>query len=796
MRAAAVLPASARAMTVSAGLPPELAGLDAEAVRERVESGRANAVASRPSRSLAQILRSNLFTRFNAILGGLLVVVAVVGPPQDGLFGVVLVVNAAIGIVQEVRAKRALDRLAVLSAPVAHIVRAGVTGDHPMADVVEDDVIELRPGDQVVADGIVLAGNGLQLDESLLSGEAAAVDKSPDDEVLSGSIVVSGSGFARVTRVGEAAYAQRLQLEAKQFAKVYSELQQGTNRILQLISWILVPAAAVLATSQLLRSHVASNEALRGTVAGVGAMVPEGLVLLTTIAFALGALRLAGRRVLVQSLPAIEGLARVDVVCVDKTGTLTMPGMTLERVVALDGAPEDPLGALAAADPAPNATMRAIAAACPPAPGWRPVAAVPFSSDRKWSATQFDGRGTWVLGAPDVLFGDQRDPALADALGAEGTAAGSRVLVLARSPADVDGVGVPAGLRAVGLVVLNERLRPDAAATVRYLLDQGVSLKVISGDDPETVKVVAERVGVPVVGEACDARALPEDPAGFAEAVQGANVFGRVRPGQKRDIVEALQSLGHVVAMTGDGVNDVPALKRADVGIAMGSGSQASRSVANIVLLDSAFAAVPPILAEGRRVIANIERVANLFVTKTVYATLLAVVVGILAVPYPFYPRQFTVVSSLTIGIPGFFLALAPGAPRAEGHFLRRIMRFAIPAGTGAAVATLAAYSIARWPQHASTPAAKMAATAALFAIAVLVLALLARPLDPWRLALVVTMAGLGVLATVVPLSRRIFAFSIPPLSLLVTVALVVVPVAVVLLVLLWRPSKAVRSRR
>lgn len=783
-------------MALSADTPIELSGLDAEQVRDRIATGRVNFTSSRPSRSLSQILRSNLFTRFNAILGGLLVVVVFVGPPQDGLFGVVLAVNAVIGVVQELRTKRALDHLAVLSAPTAHIMRSGATGDYHASEVVEDDLLELRPGDQVVVDCIVLWANGLQLDESLLSGEAASVDKAHGDEVLSGSIVVSGSGWARVTRVGNESFAQKLQLEAKQFATSYSELQQGTNRILRVISFALVPMGALLATSQLLRSDVSSSDALRGTVAGVGAMVPEGLVLLTTIAFALGALRLARRKVLVQSLPAIEGLARIDVVCIDKTGTLTMPGMTLDHVVALDDVAEEALGALGAADPAPNATMQAITAACPAAQGWIPVATVPFSSDRKWSATQFADRGTWVLGAPDVLFAKTRDRKLDDALLAEGVSAGRRILVLARSASPVDGFSLPRALSASGIIVLSERLRPDAAETVRYLLSQGVTVKVVSGDDPQTVASVAERVGVPLLGEPFDARQLPEDQTRLAELVEGTSVFGRVRPTQKRDIVQALRAHGHVVAMTGDGVNDVSALKRADVGIAMGSGSQASRSVANIVLLDSEFATVPSILAEGRRVVANIERVADLFVTKTVYAAVLALMVGVFAMPYPFYPRQLTVISSLTIGIPAFLLALARGAPRAQPHFVERIMRFALPAGLGAATATLVTYTIARGPQHAPATMAKTAAAASLFIVAILVLALLARPLRSWRLLLVLAMAGGGVLATAVPLSRRVFAFSIPPTRLLVVVLVVVLPVAGVLMALLAKPGRIIRVRK
>ncbi len=771
-------------------------GLNAAEVRARVDSGLVNTLPSHASRSIGEILRANVLTRFNAILGGLLVVVAVVGPVQDGLFGVVLVLNATIGVVQELRAKVALDRLAVLSAPVAHLLRDGSVADRPVGEVVVDDVLDLRPGDEVVADAVLVSSASIQVDESLLTGESLPVDKRAGDEVLSGSVVVSGTGRSRVVRVGADAYAQRLQLAAKRFAVASSQLQQGTNTILRVISWVIAPVAALLVTSQLVRSHVGWEQALRGSVAGVGAMVPEGLVLLTTLAFAIGALRLARRRVLVQSLPAIEGLARVDVVCLDKTGTLTMPGMTLERVVSLAGDAHDALGAIAAADVAPNATMAAIGRGCPSPPGWRPVASVPFSSARKWSAVEFEEQGSWILGAPDVLFDGARAGALPEAARVAGGGRRRRVLALARSCGPLAGTELPGDLVAAGLVELSERLRPEAGETVGYLLGQGVAVKVISGDDPETVAETARLAGVPVTGDPFDARRLPEEQAALAALVAGTSVFGRVHPEQKKVIVEALQALGHVVAMTGDGVNDVPALKQADVGIAMGTGSQASRAVANIVLLDSAFSAVPPILAEGRRVIANIERVANLFVTKTVYAALLALVVGVLAVPYPFYPRQLTVVSSLTIGIPGFVLALAPGAPRAKPDFLRRVLQFTAPAGAGVAVATLAVYTIARGPQHASTHASSMAAAVALFAVAIFVLAMLARPLRPLRLGLVLAMGGGGVVAMLVPISRRVFSFSVPPASLLATVVTVAAPVMVILLAALWRQSRPVHGSR
>jgi cation-transporting P-type ATPase E len=779
------------AMTISEAAET---GLTSDEVAQRVASGHVNASDRADSRSLIQILRANVFTRFNAILGSLLVVVVFVGPPQDGLFGVVLAVNTVIGVAQEVRAKRTLDHLAVLTAPTAHAVRDGRPVELEADAVVLDDVLELQPGDQIVVDGLVLSSEGLEIDESLLSGEAVPVVKRHDDEVRSGSFVVSGTGRIRAIRVGDEAFAQKVQGDARQFSLVRSELQQGTNQILRMVTWVMIPAGVLLVTSQVLRSGQSLDDALRASVAGVGAMVPEGLVLLTTLAFALGAIRMARQRVLVQELAALEGLARVDVLCIDKTGTLTEPGMSVRTIERLGNtAPEEALGALVGSDPSPNATIRALGALPVPA-DWLPEARIPFSSARKWSAVQFEGRGAWVIGAPDVVAADGRVPVHISTRIDTFAARGDRVLLVARSSAPLDGEALPDGLEPVALVVLEERIRPEARATIGYLLSQGVQIKVLSGDDPRTVASVAKRVGIPGSTDPVDARELPEDPVPLAQVIEASSIFGRVQPHQKEAVVSALQNSGHVVAMTGDDVNNVPALKQADLSLAMGSGSQATRAVGRIVLLDSSFAAVPGILGEGRRVIANIERVANLFVTKTVYAAILAVVVGISAIPFPFYPRHLTIVSTLTIGVPGFFLALASGSPRAHPGFVRRVLTFTVPAGMVAAAVTLVTYLMARGPAHATTAQARTAATLALVAIGLAVLVLVARPLNAARAVLVGCMAGSAVLIWVAPLTRRIFTLEWPPTAALWATAAIVL-VAVPVLLMLVRTGSYLEER-
>ncbi|MFP8903551.1 HAD-IC family P-type ATPase [Streptomyces atacamensis] len=757
-------------------------GLTAAEVAERTALGQVNDVPVRSSRSTADIVRANVFTRFNAIIGVLFAIILVVGPIQDGLFGFVILANTLIGIVQELRAKRTLDNLAVIGESRPTVRRDGTAVEVRTNEIVLGDLVELGPGDKVVVDGTVTESDGLEVDESLLTGEADPVHKRPGDAVMSGSFVVAGGGAFTTTRVGREAYAAQLAEEASRFTLVHSELRSGISQILKYITWMIVPAAIGLVLSQLLVEDHSVDEAIRRMVGGIVPMVPEGLVLLTSIAFAIGVIRLGRQQCLVQELPAIEGLARVDTVCLDKTGTLTEGGMDVAEVRPLDGA--DPalvrqvLAALGDSDPRPNASLRAIADAHPAAEaaGWTCAGALPFSSARKYSGATLTGPGgtgggttsTWLLGAPDVLL-PPGSPALAetDRLNEQGL----RVLLLARSSHALDDPALLAGPTATGpatgpateptaLVVLEQRLRPEAADTLRYFAEQDVSAKVISGDNAVSVGAVAAKLGLPGAQSTVDARTLPEDREELAAALEDGTVFGRVTPQQKRDMVGALQSRGHTVAMTGDGVNDVLALKDADIGVSMGSGSEATKAVAQIVLLNNSFATLPSVVAEGRRVIGNIERVANLFLTKTVYSVLLALLVIVSQVPYPFLPRHLTLLGGLTIGIPAFFLALAPNRERARPHFVRRVMRYAIPSGLIAATATFTVYLLARhhYTGADALEAETSAATLTLFLVALWVLAIIARPYTWWRIGLVLTMASAFVVVLVTPLLQDFFA--------------------------------------
>ncbi|MEU8521347.1 HAD-IC family P-type ATPase [Streptomyces sp. NBC_01216] len=745
-----------------------VAGLTSAEVAERVARGEVNDVPLRSSRSTADIVRGNVFTRFNAIIGVLWVIMLFVAPIQDGLFGFVIIANTGIGIIQELRAKKTLDGLALIGEARPTVRRDGVAIEVSTSGIVLGDLIEVGPGDKAVVDGEVAEADSLEIDESLLTGEADPVVKHRGDRVMSGSFVVAGGGAYTATRVGRDAYAVQLAEEASRFTLVHSELRSGISTILKYVTWMMIPTAIGLVISQLVVKENNFKDSVARTVGGIVPMIPEGLVLLTSVAFAIGVIRLGRKQCLVQELPAIEGLARVDVVCLDKTGTLTEGGMDVTELRPLGGADESyvrkVLGALGESDPRPNASLQAVIDAFPDGEDWRCTQALPFSSARKYSGGAFsegDGENSaWLLGAPDVLL-PAGDPALGeiDRLNEQGL----RVLLLARAARELDEPDVTRDARATALVVLEQRLRPEAAGTLAYFADQDVAAKVISGDNAVSVGAVAGKLGLPGAEHTVDARRLPTEREEMAQALDAHTVFGRVTPQQKRDMVGALQSHGHTVAMTGDGVNDVLALKDADIGVSMGSGSEATRAVAQIVLLDNSFATLPSVVAEGRRVIGNITRVATLFLTKTVYSVLLAILVVCSQVEYPFLPRHLTLLSTLTIGVPAFFLALAPNKERARPHFVKRVMRYAIPAGIVAAAATFTTYLLARhhYSGTDALDAETSAATLTLFLVSLWVLAIIARPYTWWRVVLVAAMGGAFLLVLVVPWLQHFFALKL-----------------------------------
>jgi cation-transporting P-type ATPase E len=650
----------------------------AEASRRLAARGRLPA--GRSSRSYASIVRANVFTVFNLILGIAGAATLAFGEWQDALFLGVLVANATIGTAQEVRAKRALDRLSALVAPHATVVRDGEASQVPVENVVVGDLVRVGPGDQVVADGSLQSADWLRLDESILTGESRPVARTAGDDVRSGSFVVEGVGEYLVSAVGVDSYAERLTGQARSFRHPRSPLERALNRLLFVLVAVLLPLGAILGYA-LWHRDVAAGTAVPTAVAAVVTLIPEGLILLASLTYAVAALRMARLGALAQQLNATESLASVDVVCLDKTGTLTQPRLRVVELVGPDSLAHE-LGVYAASAGVRNATLEAVAAAYPAVP--TPVEEeVPFSSRRRFGAQRLGGVG-YVLGAPEHFgLGELAVAA------ARGSVDGRRVLAFGTAAELDDPQPV-----ARGLVLLSEDLRPETRETVAWLQSEGVELKVLSGDRPETVASIAQDAGI--AGAAVDASQLPEDEEELRRLVLGTTVFGRIVPEEKRRVVEALRDAGRYVAMVGDGVNDVPALKAARLAIAPGSGTQMARAVADVVLVDSEFSAVPAMVAEGRKILRNVQRVAKLFVTKSAFAAFLVLSIGLTPIAYPLLPRHLTLAASLTIGIPGFFLALAPsrGGYSSTG-FLRELARFALPAGTAAGLGVLSSYLFA-----------------------------------------------------------------------------------------------------
>ena len=748
-------------------------GLSAAEVAERVARGAVNRVKDRTSRSVASIVRENVLTLFNAIIVGASVIVLLFGDLRDGIFGGVMIINAVIGIVSELRAKRTLDSLAIVDAPQASVLRDGTLSVIPARDVVLDDVIELALGDQVSVDGTVLSSAGLEIDESLLTGESRPVKKKEGDQLLAGTSVVAGSGRMVATAVGERVYAQGLSEQARAFTRTVSEIQVSINRVLQVVSVMLLPVVALTFYSQ---NRIAGGsggdwrEALVLSVASVIGMIPQGLVLLTSMNFAIGSATLARRGVLVQELPAVEVLARVDCLCLDKTGTLTTGGIRVREVDVVAGDADTVMSALAsAASDRTNATAEAI---------WAHVGenarsgaseriewSVPFSSARKWSAWG-TGRESWILGAPEFVIDEAvaTNAVLLERVRAI-AAQGSRVVALVRADEAVVDDELPARRAVAALVVLEEDLREDAAETLDYFRSQGVHVRVISGDNPTTVGALAAQAGLTAPdgspARLMDARDLPENltSEAFNDAIERHDVFGRVTPEQKRAMVGALQARDHCVAMTGDGVNDALALKDADLGIAMGNGTQATKAVAQIVLVDSKFSVLPGVLSEGRRIIANMERVSSLFLAKTTYAAVLVIVTALVGWRYPFLPRQFSYIDSLTIGIPAFFLALWPNPRRYVPGFLKRTLSLAMPTGVILATAALVAFGIVEGPPQARE---STAAILSLMLGAIWLLVITSRPLSLWKWVLLASVISATVGGVLLPPVRGFFSMVAP----------------------------------
>ncbi len=777
------------------------------------------------SRSYRSIVRANVLTVFNLILAVFGAVTLAFGDWRDALFLGVIVANTTIGIAQEVRAKRALDRLALLVAPRARAVRDGREREVAIGEVVVGDLVRVGPGDQIVADGAVVDAHELRIDESILTGESEAVERGPGELVRSGAFVAEGAGSYVVSAVGEQSFAARIVGEARSFRHPRSPLEQAVNRLLYGLVALMVALGGVLGYS-LYHRHVAVHEAVSTSVAGVVSLVPEGLIVLVSLTYAVACVRMARRGVLAQQLNAIESLASVDVICVDKTGTLTESALRVTGVEPVEGVEEEDIGAClgryAASATTRNGTLKALADAFTAVPE-QARSEVPFSSRRRWSALDL-GDATYYLGAPERFeLGTLSERARELAL------EGRRVLALATGPAALSTAGSsplstassigpsaansiqptadsappsaraseshlagdtraapareappsefpPSDLRPLGLVVLAERLRPNVRHTIAFLREQDVEVKVLSGDSPATVAAIARDVGIPV-GEVAEGADIPEEPERLREFALAASVVGRISPEGKRAIVAALNESGRYVAMLGDGVNDVPALKRARLAIAQGSGAQMARSIADLVLVDGDFDAIPALVREGRKALRNLQRVTKLYVTKSAFAAFLILTIGTTSEAYPLLPRHLSLAAALAIGIPTFFLALAPssGPWRPEG-FVRRVARFAVPAGTIVGVGTVTGYLFALHDLDYSVIQARTIATTVLVAVGLYLVLALEFTGSLRRSGIVgamcLALAGAYVVVLLVPGLRHFFQFAAPGGGMLVTAIL------------------------
>lgn len=776
-------------------------GLNRDQVDERRHGGWANAKVASPTKTREEIIRSHVLTYFNLIFLVLCVALVAVGEYKNATFFLIAVINTVIGIVQELRSKRTVDKLTVLASPRGKVIRSGEEMSVPVDHMVIDDILLLSAGDQIPADALVREGS-ITVNEAMISGEAEPVEKGPGAKLRSGAFVVSGACRAQLTAVGADSYAARLTLEAKKDAKTaQSEMMASLTRLITVIGVALIPVGGVLFWKQHFVLGLDIRRSVTATVAALIGMIPEGLYLLTSVALTLSVLRLAKKRVLAQDMNCVEALARVDVLCVDKTGTITESKMAVREVVPLDeeefplGEVNEALSALCGAMKADNDTGRALSEHFALPVSWTVSATVPFTSQTKYQAAVFEGHGTVVVGAPEFIMGshysDLRE------MVEPWSAKGYRVLLCARYDGAIDDKTPldPRRVRPMALVLLSNKIREEAPDTFAFFARQKVKIKVISGDNPLTVSEVARQAGVEDAEKWVDAATLQTDEA-IADAAGKYTVFGRVTPGQKRKLIKALQRQGHTVAMTGDGVNDVLALKDADCGIAMASGAEAACHAANLVLMDSDFSCLPQVVAEGRRVINNIQRSAALYLVKNIFSFLLALITLFVDMPYPLVPIQLSLISALTIGFPSFVLALEPNEERVRGRFMPNVLREAAPGGLTDLLIILGIQAFA-WAFSFPTAALSTLSALSMAFVGMLVLYQVSKPLDKKRWAL------WGACGAGLVLCVSLFKdfFSLTPLNLQERLVLFVFlalcwPVMKALLTLFFRSRRLLRKLR
>ena len=651
-------------------------GLTKEEVEERIKENKVNYDTSLPTKSIKTIVRENIFTLFNLINILLGVAVFCVGSYKNLLFLIVIFCNTAISIIQEINSKKAVDKLSILAQAKVNCIRDGEKQEIGINSIVLDDLLMLETGNQIVADSIILEGE-VEVNESFITGESDVIYKRKGDTLLSGSFVVSGKCKAEVIHIGDENYTSKISSGAKYVKKVNSEIMKSLNGIIKIVSIAIVPIGILLFFNQLGLTENSFKNAVVNTVAAIIGMIPEGLVLLTSTVLAVSVIRLSKRKVLVQELYCIETLARVDTLCLDKTGTITEGRMEVNDIIEITKSKEELeeiLSEIASASDYNNSTIEAIRAKYKNKEKWKVINKVPFSSQKKWSGVSFKDKGSYIIGAPEFVLREKYDEYKERI---EKYSNDYRVIIVANSEGDFIEKELPDKLEVLGFVLISDVIRKEANKTLKYFKEQGVNIKIISGDNPITVSKIAKRAGVENSEKYINMQEIKTKEQ-LEKAAKEYTIFGRVTPVQKKELVQALKKEGHTVAMTGDGVNDVLALKEADCSIAMASGSDATRNVAELVLLDSNFASMPEIVLEGRRTINNIERSATLFLVKTIYAGILAIIFLFVNMPYPFMPIQLTLISTVTIGIPSFVLALEPNKERIKGKFLRNVISRAL----------------------------------------------------------------------------------------------------------------------
>ncbi|WP_238882484.1 HAD-IC family P-type ATPase [Clostridium sp. YIM B02551] len=737
-------------------------GLTKTEVEQRVKAGLVNVVVSPPSRTWFQIIRANVFTRFSAINLVLAAIVIVAGSPKNALFAFVIITNSIIGIFQETRAKKTIEELSLLSKSKVKVIRDGIDVMINSEEVVLDDVIILEPGIQLVTDSVLLPMGDVEVDESMLTGESDYIGKKKGDNLLSGSFIVSGYGYGKVIKVGEDTYAAKLSREAKKFKVINSEMQGAINKILKYIMWLIVPIGVLLIVTQILFTKSTWQEAFISAVAGVVGMVPEGLVLLTSATFLVGVIRLSKYKTLVQELPATEVLARVDTMCIDKTGTITEGKLKIIDIIPWKENDikdiKEILGTFIKSFPGGNSTFEALRKEIPIFSKYIVKHMEPFDSTKKWSGIEVEEIGSFVLGAPEMIVSE--DNIAVRSIVEQEAEKGRRVLILAHFKNKKLNENLPEDIEPMAILLMEDIIRKDANETLAYFRKQGVNIKIISGDNPITVASVSKKVGVENSHKYIDARNLPEDIEELSKVIEENVIFGRVTPYQKQKLVKALQARGRIVAMTGDGINDVLALKESDCGIAMASGSDATKAVAQLVLLESNFNALPKVVEEGRKMINNLERVSELYLSKTVYSILLSLVFALIFLPFPYDPIQLSLVGSISIGFPSMFLALIPNKALVHRGFLKRVLSISIPNGISISLGTLLVYLIA---YYQGRPIEELRTLSILVSgcISLLILLNVSKPLNLFKGTLVALMAFVFFISFAVRLSADFFGFSI-----------------------------------